>query len=1218
MHARLTATLLLLVAGTWAASCSSGLGNDPRAKQTSGAAAATNTNLPVGFDLGFVPTDAVAEPAIAGVVVPAIGATAARDVVLLAFSTAAAADNGDAAGTPLARDTTTDTNGAADVFVAAISAQSIDKRAFSQSLAGKFRHPRCVTCHSMSAPDTTAFASSTLPHAGPPPGTGFPFRQPEVCAPCHVTSNTFPVPGWQSPDSATFDIRPKTVAQLVQMAQNVPVDETEHFVSDKRVLWALDSGVLPAVGGRNGIADDNQDGVLESEDTDGQPRTVPGGSVAFLREIEDWRASGMLVSNAAAVRDVTLVSRQTGTTAAGNGASSAPQVRWVPNPGFDPGNAAATNPIGTLFVAFQSTASNLTAGDANAATDVFRAAVELRAEEDATGAALVGGLNLVTRNDTVLCSAPGMAANAGNGASSRPAIGGANAEFVAFESLATDLVAGFVDGNGAAPDVYLRTIGASLPGTTTQLVSHLVATPGSGGNGASERPALAADGSAIAFESDASDLVNGDGNGVRDVFVAATAASPFVKTRASVTGTGLEGSGGASRNASVHSASGRTRVAFESDKTDLAAGLTAPTNVFLFDSVTGTTQLLNRRVSPGVSTIGNGSARRPVFLPDGKAIAFESEAKNIDVLRADDNRFADVYLVETDQLDAGRVLPFRISVTATEAASSNGDSTRPTVGTFTGSNNFQTGFAAYVTTATNLGTSDTTNVMVSFLDETSGILVDFSAVPTTGLAPLQVQFTDASTGAPTGWMWDFDNDGNVDSTAQNPVTTYGTPGDFTVKLTVRNKNTEADKTSAAFVHVVGPVTTDFAATPTTTGGAPLTVLFTDASTQPNGTISAWAWDFDGDGTTDSTAQNPSHTYATPGTFPVTLTATGESGSSATVTKAGLVTVTAPGTLVAAFTSVVSASPLGGRVGTAVGSVYDDETVQFTDTSAGTVTSRLWNFGDGTTSTAQNPTHVFATPGTYSVFLTVTDAMGTDSEVKPALITSVGGATSVTIAASKDGSIYSDSTGNGNGANERIVCGNAAFLDTTPPFDPNVQQGIRRALIQFDVAAAVPAGSVISSVQLALTSSLTFTNPTGAQTISLRRVQQAWGEGATNGGIGGGSPAAAGDVTWASRVQGSLAWSTPGGGVQVGVSGSRSVNGTGTYVWDSASGGNAGMVADAQSWLDTPANNFGWILRSGEVNATRTTKVFDSRESGPASMPPGVPPALTISFRPMLP
>lgn len=85
-----------------------------------------------------------------------------------------------------------------------------------------------------------------------------------------------------------------------------------------------------------------------------------------------------------------------------------------------------------------------------------------------------------------------------------------------------------------------------------------------------------------------------------------------------------------------------------------------------------------------------------------------------------------------------------------------------------------------------------------------------------------------------------------------------------------------------------------------------------------------------------------------------------------------------------------------------------------------------------------------------------------------------------------------------------------------------------------------------------------------------------------------------------------------------MSGSRSVNGTGTYVWDSASGGNAGMVADAQSWLDTPANNFGWILRSGEVNATRTTKVFDSRESGPASMPPGVPPALTISFRPMLP
>jgi PKD repeat protein len=1224
MPARLFASLLLVVVGCWAGSCSSGLGNDPR-QQNQPATAATNPNLPLGFDLGFLPTAPIAEPALAGTVLPAIGATPARELLFVAFSTAAAANDADGAGALLARDPTTDANGAADVFVAVVSAQDVERHAFSQSLAGKFRHPRCATCHSMAVPGTLAFTSSPQVHAGPPPGDGFPFRQPDVCLQCHVTSSTFPVLGWQAPD-ASFDIRSKTVEQLADMARNVPVDETEHFVTDKRVLWALDSGVLPRVGGRNGIADDDHDGVLEPEDTDGVPRIVPGGSAAFLRQVEEWRATATpgvpgseVDTTAGAVRDVTLVSRQTGTTNAGNGDSTAPQLRWVPNPGFDPANAAATNPVGTLYVAFASTASNLTAGDANGAADVFRAAIELRAEQDATGTAAAGGLNLVALNSTILCSAPNGATTAGNGASGRPVIGGTLGELIAFESLATDLVAAFGDSNGpTSTDVYLRNVGAAGVGTATLLVSHAIGNAGDGGNGASERPALAANGSAIAFESDASNLIGADGNGVRDVFFATTAGgSPFTKVRASVSDTGTEGNGGACRHASVQAAGGRVRVAFESDKTDLDATIGAATNVFLFDSDTGTTRLLNQRVSPGVTTPGNGPASAPAVLPDGSAVAFASAASNLDVLRPDANGTTDVFLVETDQLAAGRVLPFRISMTAAEAADGDGASTRPIVGSWTGSTNFPNGFAAYQTAATNLGTSDSTDVMLVFLDETSGILADFSATPLTGTAPLQVQFTDASTGGPTAWAWDFDDDGTVDSTLQNPTFVYQTPGDYTVELVASNANTQGEKRDVALVHVTGPVTADFTATPTTTGGAPLTVLFRDASDELNGTISAWAWDFENDGTVDSTLQNPSHTYAAPGTFTVSLTVTGENGS-ATVTRANLVTVTAPGALVAAFTSEVTASPIPGRPGTAVGSVYDDETIQFTDTSTGGATGWLWNFGDGTTSTLQNPTHTFATPGTYDVFLTVTGPGGPDSEVKPALIRSFGGETTVVMAASRDGSIYSEDTNNGNGGNPRIVCGNAAFLDTTPPFDPPAQQGIRRALIAFDVAAAVPAGSVVSRVQLQLTSSLTFTNPTGAQTIALRRLLQSWGEAGTNGGIGGGADALAGDVTWISRAQGGLAWSTAGGSFVAGVSGSRSVDGTGTYVWDSDDPGNTGMITDAQLWLDTPAGNHGWILRAGEVAGSRTTKVFDASESGPGDVPPGVPPVLTITFRPPLP
>jgi len=64
------------------------------------------------------------------------------------------------------------------------------------------------------------------------------------------------------------------------------------------------------------------------------------------------------------------------------------------------------------------------------------------------------------------------------------------------------------------------------------------------------------------------------------------------------------------------------------------------------------------------------------------------------------------------------------------------------------------------------------------------LVADFEANPTSGKAPLDVTFTDKSTGNPTSWEWDFDNDGNVDSTVQNPTHTYSNPGWYTVKLTV--------------------------------------------------------------------------------------------------------------------------------------------------------------------------------------------------------------------------------------------------------------------------------------------------------------------------------------------------------------------------------------------------------------------------------------------------
>jgi unsaturated chondroitin disaccharide hydrolase len=77
----------------------------------------------------------------------------------------------------------------------------------------------------------------------------------------------------------------------------------------------------------------------------------------------------------------------------------------------------------------------------------------------------------------------------------------------------------------------------------------------------------------------------------------------------------------------------------------------------------------------------------------------------------------------------------------------------------------------------------------------------FTASPTSGTAPLTVNFTDSSSGGPTSWAWDFQNDGTIDSTGQNPVFTYTSPGSYTVKLTVANDAGSNGLTKASYITV---------------------------------------------------------------------------------------------------------------------------------------------------------------------------------------------------------------------------------------------------------------------------------------------------------------------------------------------------------------------------------------------------------------------------------
>lgn len=239
----------------------------------------------------------------------------------------------------------------------------------------------------------------------------------------------------------------------------------------------------------------------------------------------------------------------------------------------------------------------------------------------------------------------------------------------------------------------------------------------------------------------------------------------------------------------------------------------------------------------------------------------------------------------------------------------------------------------------------------------------FSAVPTSGTAPLEVDFTDLSGGAITGRSWSFGDGGS--STAQDPVHTYTSSGSYTVTLTVSGPGGSDVETKAQYIQVAVPpvVAADFSATPRV-GRPPLAVQFTDVST---GSITSWVWSF-GDGGT-STARHPAHQFTTEGNYTVALTVIGPNGAD-TETKANYVQVVkAP---VAAF----SASPTSGA---------PPLSVLFSDESTGVVTGWAWEFGDGDTSTVQSPAHQYAAAGTYTVRLTVTGPGGSNTATQSDLI-----------------------------------------------------------------------------------------------------------------------------------------------------------------------------------------------------------------------------------------
>jgi len=280
--------------------------------------------------------------------------------------------------------------------------------------------------------------------------------------------------------------------------------------------------------------------------------------------------------------------------------------------------------------------------------------------------------------------------------------------------------------------------------------------------------------------------------------------------------------------------------------------------------------------------------------------------------------------------------------------------------TYTGAGNY-----TVTLTATNAGGSDGETKTNYISASAPAPVANFTGTPTSGTAPLAVSFTDTSTNSPTSWSWVF-GDGST-STAHNPSHTYNSTGSYTVTLTATNASGSDGETKANYINAnpAAPVA-NFTGTPTT-GAAPLTVNFTDTST--NGPTS-WSWSFGYNGGS-SGVQNPIYTYTVAGTYTVTLTATNAGGSDGE-TKTNYITVN-PAAPVADFTG----SPVTGTAPLAV---------SFTDTSTNAPTSWSWTFGDSNTSTAQNPSHSYTSTGAYTVALTATNATGSNTNTKNNYIT----------------------------------------------------------------------------------------------------------------------------------------------------------------------------------------------------------------------------------------
>ncbi|MFQ5675237.1 MAG: DNRLRE domain-containing protein [bacterium] len=206
-------------------------------------------------------------------------------------------------------------------------------------------------------------------------------------------------------------------------------------------------------------------------------------------------------------------------------------------------------------------------------------------------------------------------------------------------------------------------------------------------------------------------------------------------------------------------------------------------------------------------------------------------------------------------------------------------------------------------------------------------------------------------------------------------------------------------------------------------------------------------------------------------------------------------------------------------------------------------------------------------------------------------------TVMTFTAGKDNTLYetnNDGSLRSNGQGAQLFVGRV---------DSQGGGKIRRALIAFDIST-IPAGATIENVTLTL--DMNRGPAATSQLIELRRVISDWGEGTSNASAeeGMGATPQTGDATWIHAFFNTALWAAPGGDFSLSISATQNVGLIGSYTW----GSTAQMVADVQTWLDNPSENFGWILIGNETVPV-TVKRFASKDNPDEAAQP----LLTVTF-----